>query len=356
MMRGEADNSHGSADPSNKRKLRQRSPSPRPRKQSRHLEAQHGTFTSAVKAADRATDEALTHLFTNDNTDECDPELDQVVGAVYDEDFIRSALHLAGARMTQWTQDKITADGDESRRRQVIARLKKRWAMKLLPHVVEVLDAELELASTHLCLETHGGSGRYRIELNVNPIFEIDDTEDELPQEEAMAPGESVAEQDDSENEDYDEEDYDEDGYDEKVHEEEEYVSSPVTSVARRPMASGQAAQANFPHGNLQTTVQINAAADADNRSLVSSAFHSPPQTPPENTIPSQFCDVRFYPFPAFDPEGLLMLQLPKEGQQPLDEFTLREKLSRAIVHALQGKIARHEFFGPTLHYRINRK
>jgi hypothetical protein len=285
-------------------------------------------------------DAALKHLFATEDGVDCNSELDQVLGCAYDEEFIRSALHLAGTRITKWTTDKNAEYDDESKRCQIIARLKKRWAVKLLSHLVEALDGELDLASKQLSLETHGESGNYKIKLNVTPIFEIDDTDDDDVAEEGLASREHASEQGDAESEDYEEDDY---------------VPPSVVSTARRPIASDHATQANAVSTDRQTAAQINATLNADNRSFAPLALQSPPGTPPESTRLGQLRRVRLPRFRTFDPsEGLLMLQLPTEGSTLLDKVTLVEKISRSILYALQGKVAEQNFIGCELHHRMN--
>lgn len=153
------------------------------------LEEQDNRVRERVRPAGHVADAALKKLFAVGEGEHCDAQLDEVLSYAYDDDMISSVLRIAGTRITQWTTDKAAAEyGDEKRRHAIIAQLKQRWAMKLLTHLAENLDDEFNFAGNHLSLTTYEKSERYKMELNVTPIFEIDDDSDAGGWQEILRP------------------------------------------------------------------------------------------------------------------------------------------------------------------------
>lgn len=170
MTRPETQPANDGGGESRKRKLPEDNITPRPAKHKKSISSLQMT------AGEQMARTTLDRLFRSEQANVSDADLDTVLAYAYDEWLMRSALSIAEKRLSSWTDDMSREHRNDARGTSILGQLKRRWAERHISFFVEKLEEDLDLSSQHLSLVMPGRMGGYKIELNVTPVFEIEDS------------------------------------------------------------------------------------------------------------------------------------------------------------------------------------
>ncbi|KAK3715309.1 hypothetical protein LTR37_007276 [Vermiconidia calcicola] len=124
---------------------------------------------------------ALDYLFALDTNHKLfDHNVGNVLDWIDDQGYLFTSLQTALDIVITNTKKKGEEARDGVRRDHIIKRLKEGWANKVIQYLATSLDGEYgEFATTHATFTAFEKTDRYKIELNITPVYQVEDSDND---------------------------------------------------------------------------------------------------------------------------------------------------------------------------------